>query len=291
MLDFRVNTFIEVCKYMNFTRAAKELHITQPAVSQHIRFIEQEYGITLFCFQGKKMFLTEEGKLFLNVAATLKHDERALHRIFEERKTGQRKLLFGVTLTIGEYVIGKYLASYIRKYPETEVKLYIENTEELLKKLDEGEIDFAIVEGYFEKQKYDFQVFRKEKYIGVCAPGKISRAECGGFPELFQETLITREKGSGTREVLERALQEEGYHMGDFRHVVEIGNMNAIKAMTVEGGGVSFLYEAAVRRELEEGALVQLSVPGFPKYHDFTFIWRKNSVFSHIYTELFGEIL
>lgn len=295
MLDFRMDTFITVCKYMNYTKAAKELHITQPAVSQHIRYIEQEYHIQLFRFQGKKMNLTEDGKQLLNVVTTLKHDEQALRRTFREHRTGKRQLIFGVTLTIGEYIIGEYLAEYMKRHPDTEVKLSIANTEELLHKLDEGELDFAVVEGFFEKSDYDFQLFRKEKYVGVCGDKKLLSDLHGkanyGWEELFTQTLISREKGSGTREMLERALDAEGYRISDFARVIEIGNMSAIKTMTVCGGGISFLYEAAVKKELEEGTLWELPVEGFPKYHDFTFIWRKDSIFAEQYRELFEEMI
>lgn len=291
MLDFRIDTFITVCKYMNYTKAARALHITQPAVSQHIRYIEEEYDISLFTFQGKKMSLTKDGQQFLNAVTTLKHDDRALRRMFRENHTGRRQLIFGVTLTIGEYVIGEYLAEYMKKYPDAEVRLSIANTEELLRNLDEGEIDFALVEGFFEKSGYDFQLFRKERYTGVCAPEKFSPdKKIYRWEDLFSETLISREPGSGTREMLERALHEEGYQLGNFRNVVEISNMSAIKAMVTAGGGVAFLYEAAVQKELKEGTLLEIPIEGFPKYHDFTFIWRKNSLFSDRYRELFSQI-
>lgn len=293
MLDFRMETFVTVCKYMNYTKAANALHITQPAVSQHIRYLEQEYGARLFAFQGKKMFLTDSGHQLLNMAATWKHDDQALRRNFKELAAGRRHLIFGVTLTIGEYVIGDYLARYLKRYPDTQIRLTIANTEGLLKKLDDGEIDFAVVEGYFEKSDYDFRLFRKEKYIGVRSPansGDRKTEEIYDWSGLFEETLIVREKGSGTREVLERALGEDGYRVSDFANVVEISNMNAIKSIVMGDGGISFLYEAAVKRELDEGSLVELPIEGFPKYHDFTFIWRKNSIFSWEYKELFRQM-
>lgn len=292
MLDFRMETFVTVCKYMNYTKAASALHITQPAVSQHIRHMEEEYGVKLFGFQGKKMFLTKSGHQLLNMVTTWKHDDQALLRSFKENETGRHQLIFGVTMTIGEYVIGDHLARYMKRYPDTQIRLTIANTEGLLKKLDDGEIDFAVVEGYFEKSDYDFQLFRKERYIGVGSPpsaGEYMGRFCG-WPELFEETLIVREHGSGTREVLERALREDGRQIRDFCNVVEISNMNAIKSIVMGGGGISFLYEAAVRRELKEGTLVELPIQGFPQYHDFTFIWRKNSIFSEQYKELFCQM-
>lgn len=291
MLDFRMDTFLVVCKYMNFTRAARHLHITQPAVSQHIHFIEKEYGIQLFSFQGKKMFLTTEGQKLLEAATTMKHDDMALRRMFMESRNGTRQLLFGVTLTIGECVIGKYLASYIRRYPGTKIRLSIANTEELLGKLDDGSIDFALVEGFFAKKDYDSRLFRKERYLGVCAPGFLpDRTNAYTFEDLLPCTLITREKGSGTREMLERALAERGFQIRDFANVVEISNSNAIKMMAEGGGGIAFLYEAAVRRELSQGTLCQLNLEDFPRYHDFTFIWRKNSLFAEQYMELLDQM-
>lgn len=221
MLDFRMDTFLAVCRHMNFTKAARELHITQPAVTQHIHFIEKEYGIQLFSFQGKKISLTGEGRRLLGAVTTMKHDDMALRRMFDEEKAGERQLIFGVTMTIGEYVIGRYLASYIRRHPATRIRLSIANTEELLGKLDRGEIDFALVEGFFEKRDYDFRTFRREQYLGVCAPGFLQPQEKPrSFQDLFSNTLITREPGSGTREVLERALSEEGWGIGDFANVV-----------------------------------------------------------------------
>ena len=86
MLDFRIFTFLEVCKQMNFTKAAKKLNITQPAVSQHIRWLEKEYGIKLFEMEGKKLSLTEEGDLFRNAAMTFQHDEMYLKHKIQEIK-------------------------------------------------------------------------------------------------------------------------------------------------------------------------------------------------------------
>ena len=100
LLDFRMETLIAVCKYMNFTKAAKELNITQPAVSKHIKFIEEVYGITLFEYEGKKMSLTKDGKILLEAVITMKNDETSLKEAFKERKLGKRKLRFGVTRTI-----------------------------------------------------------------------------------------------------------------------------------------------------------------------------------------------
>lgn len=290
MFDFRMDTFITVCKYMNYTKAADALHITQPAVSQHIHYIEQDYGIKLFELNGRKIKLTSQGEQLLNVITTLKNDDKTLRRLFKQNVDTKRELTFGVTLTIGEYVIADYISSYIKKYPDTQLHMHIANTNELLHKLKDGKIDFALVEGFFTKENFDYRVLRKERYIAVCSPDNPILSKYNlSWSDILNQILITRELGSGTREILERTLNLYGYTISDFHNVIEIGNMNAIKMLLTQKCGVSFLYETVVKKELIEGTLAEISIDGLPIYHDFTFLWRKNSIFSHIYNELFQE--
>ena len=98
MLDFRINTFLTVCQYMNYTRAAEALSITQPAVSQHIHFIEEDYGIRLFEFHGKKMELTPEGVLLLHTASAMKHDDLILREHLKNSRLHIRSLNYGCLL-------------------------------------------------------------------------------------------------------------------------------------------------------------------------------------------------
>ncbi len=167
MLDFRVYTFLEVCKYMNFTKAAEALHITQPAVSQHIRFIEDYYQTRLFSFQGKKPVLTEAGEYLLHAFSTLSHDQVYLKEQVLAMKNKHPSLIFGATLTIGEYVMPQFLIEHQTHHPDTALTMITANTHELLERISDGEIDFAIVEGYFDKTQYDYLTFSTEPYIAV----------------------------------------------------------------------------------------------------------------------------
>lgn len=108
MLDFRVETFLEVCKDLNFTRAAQRLNLTQPAVSQHIRWLEEAYGVPLFVCHGKKMQLTPAGEMLKNSAATMKHDIISLRE--KMQKSAENQLVkMGLTLTIAEFEISEML--------------------------------------------------------------------------------------------------------------------------------------------------------------------------------------
>ena len=292
LLDFRMETLIAVCKYMNFTKAAKELNITQPAVSKHIKFIEEVYGITLFEYEGKKMTLTKDGKKLLEAVTTMKNDENSLKEAFKERKLGKRKLRFVVTRTIGEYVIGKNISKLINGKDNIEMNLKVDNTDVLLKELNNGKIDFAIVEGYFEKTQYDFITFSKERFIAVCSKNNKLVNRIGKekifIGDLLGENLFLREEGSGSREIFEKNIKNSNYVLSDFKKYSEISNVNIIKELIIQNCGITFLYEVAVKAELEKGILCEIPLEDFNVIHDFTFIWRKNSVFNEYYKKIYN---
>lgn len=286
MLDFRMETFLAVCQYMNFTKASEKLNITQPAVSQHIRFLEKHYKTKLFRYEGKKLRLTEAGEMLRSASLTMMHDELELKKKMET--PGEKEeLQFGATRTVGDVLMGKILERYLRQYPDAEIHMIVENTQELLKRLDEGVIDFALVEGFFKKSEYDFQKFSEENYIGVCSPEYSFQKEPDKIENIFQERLLLREEGSGTREVLERWLETQNLSIRDFERIMEVGSLHTIRELTKAGCGITFLYEAAVREDLENGSLIRIPLQDFQVSHDFTFIWRRGSIYADRYREQF----
>lgn len=286
MLDFRMETFLTVCRYMNFTRASEKLNITQPAVSQHIRFLEKHYNTKLFRYEGKKLRLTGAGEILRNASLTMMHDEQSMQNEMQKSEK-EAEIRFGATRTIGDAVMGQILAEYLARYPHARLHMEVENTQDLLGRLDQGQIDFALVEGFFKKSEYDFLVYSREKYIAVCSADYVFQSIPHRIDNLFQERLLLREEGSGTREVLERCLEAGNFNIQDFEERMEVGSMQTIKELTKAGCGITFLYEAAVRRELEEGSLRQIPLQDFPLTHEFTFIWRRGSIYADWYRELF----
>ena len=289
MLDFRVYTFLEVCKYMNFTKAAEALHITQPAVPQHIRFIEDYYQTRLFSFQGKKPVLTEAGEYLLHAFSTLSHDQVYLKEQVLAMKNKHPSLIFGATLTIGEYVMPQFLIEHQTHHPDTALTMITANTHELLELISDGEIDFAIVEGYFDKTQYDYLTFSTEPYIAVAGKPPQSGIRPAQLTDLLGEKLLIRETGSGTREILEKCLTSRNLSIHDFAGISEIGNIPALKAMAAAGIGITFLYRSAVEEELKSHTLYDITPEDFSVTHDFTLIWQKGSIFASRYRTLFKE--
>ncbi len=290
MLDFRVQTFLTVCHYMNFTKAAAELCITQPAVSQHIKYLENEYQTKFFNYEGKKLSLTSHGKLFYETLATIQQDERFLKQKMSQQTTQQPHLKFGATLTIGEFILPAKLARLLQRQPATQITMIVENTADLLQKLTRGEIDFAFLEGHFPKKDYDFVPYAREKYLCVAGRDYPLQKPVRLLEDLIAETIIVREKGSGTRDIFEKNLANQDLLLTDCQQLIEIGNINTIKKLVQANLGITAIYEIAVTEELQQESLQVLPIEDLQKFHDLYIVWRKNSTFGNYYRELAESI-
>lgn len=290
MLDFRIDTFLCVCKNMSFTKAALELGMTQPGVSQHIRFLEQYYGCRLFRYANRSLSLTQPGIDLRDAMLSIKHDSLHLRERITDQLAERNTLKFGATLTIGEFLLPQNIIRYLHSHPNTHIELMIANTKELLEHLEKGSIDFAIVEGFFQKNEYEFLTVSNENYVAVCA-ADYSIGTVNEMEDLFEHNLIVRENGSGTKEILERCLSEKGYSFSDFQSVSSISSIHVIKQLVESGCGITFLYETAVEEELRSGSLKTILIPGVDLKHEFNYIWRKNSVFHDYYLSVFSSLL
>lgn len=292
MLDFRTETFLTVCQTMNFTAAAKQLNITQPAVSQHIHFLEGQYHTSLFIYRNKQLFLTRSGEILRKHLLTMKNDEKAILEELKSNFTGIETLSIGVTMTIGEYAIVDKLANFLIHHPEINIHLHYDNTFQLLKLLDHGQISMAIVEGNYPKENYSHKKYSTEDYIAVCAASHhFFTDHPHTVNDLLCERLLVREKGSGTRNILEQSLIARGLHISDFIHYTQVENMHTIIDLLKKDCGISFLYKIAVENELQSGILREISLDDFKMQHDFNIIWEKHSIYTDKYLSICEEFL
>lgn len=289
MIDNRINTFLKVCETMNYTAAAKALNLTQPAVSQHIRYLESHYGAPLFAYAKKQLSLTPQGEILLRAAETLSGDETRLKEKIQLAGCDRAQEVIykaGATMTVGEYALVRPLASLLDDEPEIRIDLTVANTDVLLEKLRAGEIDFAVIEGYFHKDIFGYEVFSTEKYIPVCAAGHRFTSALGSLKELTGLRLIMREKGSGTRDIMEKNLQAHGLDIRDFSRCMEVSSLSAIIGLVKEDCGITFLYEAAAHEGIMAGQLKEIRLDDFAVEHDFTFVWNKGSLYENEYRSL-----
>ncbi len=277
VLDYRVRSFLAVCSLGSYTRAAAELHITQPAITQHIRALEAHYGCALFERSGRVMRLTPAGELARRRLAVAANDEERLCRELAAlaNEGARRTLRLGCTRTIADYLAPRLLAHMTRTGGQGSVAMRVGNTAELTAALDVGALDLALVEGSFDRSRFDAEVLSRESYIAVARAG----VRATSLEGLLDRELVVREKGSGTREILERLLGAHDVALDDFAGLIELGSIPVIKVVVGEGDAVTFIYRIAVEDELASGALVDVTPPDLALEHDFTGIWERGSLY------------
>lgn len=284
--DLRMQTFLTVCDTMNFTQAARILHITQPAVSQQIHFLEEHYRTKLFVYSGKKLMLTRAGQLLRQAGLAMRNDEAMLLRMMHEETPADIRLNFGVTKTIGEYVIARPLAHFLKHHPLTSVNMEIGNTDELLTEMKEGRIQFALIEGSYDPREYETLQFANVPFVPVCSARHWFPRKPARLRDLLGERLIIREPGSGTRNLLENQMKTLDLEPDDFSSVIQVGGMHAILQLLEEDAGISFMYLSAASKKIYEGTLQEIELDDFHVNHDFTFLWEKGSVYSERYRRI-----
>lgn len=287
MIDFRHETFLMLCSCNSFTKAAELLHITQPAVSQHIKYLEEFYGCKLFDTANRNITLTHQGELLKEFVMTVSSDFKHFKDNILSHTTDTVEFSFGATKSIGEYVMPDILSRLLINHPEMKLHMSVSNTHVLLEQLSSGVLDFIIVEGMFDKSLYDSTLFSLERFVPVCSSSSAFASGEVGFQDLLSSRLILREQGSGTREIFENILQKNNYSLHAFDKVIEIGNMAAIKKLVSSGQGITALFEVAVKKELEEGSLAVIDIPGFSEYREFNFVMLKNSFFRDKYLNFY----
>lgn len=278
MLDFRVETFIELCRTKNYTQTAENLHMTQPAVSQHIKYLEEFYGCKLFNYNKKVLTITAQGEALYKYLVTMSSDANKIKNEIKEIDPNKKSLFFGATFTIGEYVIPKIVSEISNRYPDINISLVIRDTSELLEELKKGKIDFAFIEGFFEKTEFENYLFSKENFIGICAVNNPIATEITKLDDIINERIILREEGSGTRDIFEKILYDNNLSLNNFTKKYEIENISLIKELVEQNKGISFLYERAVAKDILMRKLAMINLENFSEEREFNFVFLKNSI-------------
>lgn len=223
------------------------------------------------------MRLTESAQVLLQYAlktqALLKSTETEMY----ELKTKQVRLNFGATLTIADYVMPTILDAYLKRFPDIQLNFKVQNTTHLIDALLKGKIEFAFIEGYFDKEQFEHHLLKKDEFILVAAANS-PLDEVITLEELKKQRLIIREVGSGSRDILEKLLANTNSSLNQFKQLDEIGNLKLLKYLIKQNHGVTFIYKEAVKEELERKELKQIQVEGINLNREFNFIYLKSSL-------------
>lgn len=295
MIDYRLFTFMDLHETMNYTRTANNLNITQPAVTQHIKYLEQKYQVHLFHYERKKLSVTPEGEYLYTHALALMANASKLEKDIKHMMDEKETLRFGATLTIGEYLAPRFILELFKSKPELDLCMTIENTEGLLERVRDGNIDFAMIEGLFNKEEFNTRLIKKEEMILIMpANHPLVERKLIRIEDLLPYHVLVREKGSGTRDIFVQALNQFNLSLHNFSSYLEINHINSIKKLVEGGLGISFLYKSAVLAELEEGTLVTRKVRGFHLMREFNMVSLCDSIYNKqydVYYQFFMQLL
>lgn len=271
MLDHRIETFLTLCEVMNYRETAEILHISQPAVTQHIQFLEKTYNCKLFTYENRRLIKTDAANILEEYARAMRYHADSVQQKLKDG--GVCELRIGATKTIGDYVITDQIHQYLSN-KENALTLIVDNTEHLLKLLEENQLDFAIVEGYFDKKHFDSQCMRREPFVGICRKGHPFAGRQISIEELLNETIIHREEGSGTRAILEQKLQGYNESLNRFKNHICISSFKLILDLVKEGFGVSFVYNVLADSDPDIG---KFSIQGEPIVREFNIVYLKHT--------------
>ncbi|QNB46047.1 LysR family transcriptional regulator [Thermanaerosceptrum fracticalcis] len=277
MLDNGIKVFLTVVEKKSFSKAAKALFLTQPAVSFQIQMLEEYYGTRLFDRVNRTINLTAAGELLLKYANEMSILQAQLEREMQELTGKIRgKLIIGASTTIGEWVLPIIVGSFKKKHSDVELSLEIHNTEDIEHRLLEGELDIGFVEGPVHGKEIVKEKFIDDELVLVIPPGHpLSKKEEVSVSDFVNYPFILREKGSGTRVVMEKALDLAGYPHEKLDVIMEIGSTSAILEAVQKGLGISLVSKFAGKARKKAGFIDTVNIKDLKFHREFTLIYHR----------------
>ena len=277
MLNFtlrQLQVFERVASHLNYSRAAEELYLSQPAVSMQIKQLEGSVGLPLFEQMGKKIFLTEAGRELLHYSRNIAQQLAEIEAVFDEMKGLEKGKLTLSVVNTANYFTPRLLAEFCRRHPNINVTLQVANRDAVLKQLSDNSTDLAIMGQPPDGMDISAEPFMKNPLVVIAASDHpLARLKRIKFARLAQETFLSREPGSGTRNAMERVFAE---HRIQPRISMEMETNEAIKQAVQAGMGLGILSLHSIELELETKRLVTLNVEHFPLLRHWFVAHRSN---------------
>ena len=258
----QLQVFEAVARNLSFTKAADELHLTQPAVSMQIKQLESSVGLPLFEQVGKKVHLTEPGEVLLvHSRKVMECLGAARHELNDLKGVEAGRLKIAVVSTVN-YFAARLLAEFTALYPGVQISLDVTNRRDVIQKLESNEPDIVLMGQPPQDLEVVSEPFMINPLIAIASPGHPLCSNAGlKAGDLNGETFVIREEGSGTRNAMQRFFEEWSIEPG---RIIEMRGNEAIKQSVEAGIGLAVVSRHTVQLELDVGRLVELEVQGFP---------------------------
>lgn len=281
-MDFRqLDSFLMIAKLGNFSKAAKELYLTQPTISNHIKSLEDELGLSLFHRNSWQVSLTEEGEIFLNFAKELMQKRRQMMDAMSLSVDKLKGKLTIHTSTIPEtYLLPGLIAKFQQANPEVQFLIKHGDSHDIIQSIIDDQIEFGFCGTQIKHAKLEYLPLVQDEMILVVAGDY--PADSLSLKELPNLPLILREEGSGHRDLLVKELQQHSISLRDLQVVAYSDSTETIKQLVQQGVGGAFLSSFAIEQELASGKLKTIKLGDLQFTRDFYFVIHKHAKLSQI---------
>lgn len=254
----QLEVFFATAKYGNISAAAHELAMTQSAASSALKDLEARYNTQLFDRAGKRLRLNSDGaELMPHVEGLLQHAENVVDVL--ERREPSGSLSVGATLTIGNYLAVPLISTFKRDYPLSDIKLHIANTVQIAQDVLAFKLDMGLIEGEYSHQDLEVMPWCEDELMVFCSPKHpLAGKKKLGEEQLLSASWVVRERGSGTRQRFDRAMQGI---LNEINIFMELGHTEAIKGAVDSGDVIGCISKTALKGDIDRGRFVRLKVP------------------------------
>lgn len=274
----QLEAFVQVSESGSFSKAAKELFLTQPTISAHISSLEKELNVRLFIRNTKEVSLSDDGKDLYRYAKQITDLEKAIEeRFYMDSDDGKHFITIAASTIPAQYLLPKVLMCYRERYPKEQIKIMETDSSEVVTQVVDHMVDVGFTGTVLEKKHCKYIPFYKDE-LAVITPDTpeyriLKEQNRDGIDWIKRKPLILREEGSGTRKEAEKQLKNAGISMETLDIVASIANQETIKKSVKQGMGITVLSRLAA--EDEDGLLI-FPIPGADEGRDINLVYNKN---------------
>ena len=290
----QLESFISVVKHKSFSKAAKELYLTQPTISNNIQGLERELNATLIDRKSKTITLTDAGKAFYKYAVELVNiRDQAKFNIFEHQSKIEGEIVINASTIPEQYILPYIIKDFTKEYPQVTFSVIHKNSKNIVDDILKGKQKFGMVGAKYNSNTLEYINFYEDEIV-LAVPNNshypISTGDALDIDFLMSEKFIFRREGSGTRQFVKQTLSKKGVSLDDLNIIFTIDSNEMIKKMIELELGISFMSKISIKNEIELELIKPLKVKGLNLNRSFYFVYNKNRTLSPT-VEVFKEFL
>lgn len=287
MMDTKITSLLCLVACGSYTKAAKELNLTQPAISHQMKLLEEEFQIQLFHKNKRQLILTPEGEILVKYAHRMQNIYHNAIQALEDSRTQMKHFVIATTPTAGEYYIPQMLAAYCGEHSDVHINLITDSINNIYNKLKLYEADLAIIDGRFTSDKYHSILLDTDYLCLIVSPEhSLAKRTSVNMSELRDEKFILRSKSAGTREVFETYLQAQRDSIRNYRVLIETDSLATIKELVMENMGISIMSHNACIDDEQHGRLKTIPISNSTMIRELNLVYPKDFKHLDLLTEL-----